>query len=89
MISAISAAWSWLVGSKVGRTVALVLGALVGLFIYGKAKERDGAAKLKAKQALERERKIQEARNAAEKARKDLRDASDDDLDQRVRDAGL
>ena len=63
--------------------------AVLAIFGWGKLKEREGARKLELKQRREQDRRVKGARDVAEKTRADVADADTDDLDQRLRDAGL
>lgn len=85
----IGAAWAWVVSSRVGRYVALAVGLLAaGAIIYLRGRSEGRKAAELARHRFT-ERRTKDARKAADKVRRDLGDADDDDLDKRLRDAGL
>lgn len=55
IVTAITTAWSWLAGSKVGRMVAMIGAALLALWFMLARAKRQGAAEERA-DAIERDR---------------------------------
>ena len=80
---------SWLIGSKVGRLVGLVVAGVFVALLAFRTVLRMGEKQALVNSMEETEKRTKEARREADKIRKDLSGATDDELDQRLRDAGL
>ena len=80
-----TALWLAFKASKLGRTLALIGGAvLAALFVLGRAK-RQGAKEAVADAKEADHARAKEIRNDVEQVRRDLDGLSDDDMDERLR----